>query len=147
MPYVSRCCLIAAVAISISVGTLDLIECGPAAEEGSRLTTTSRFILSPGLRRRRGDHLRNAFLKRAAEHDEPAHINGMLATSYRCRSRYAVASAFVVPPMRLVGSLLVRRGISRQQPSSRDAGRKVSVWRCFRMRPPPIEREVPIGAL
>src|SRR5260370_23953905 len=80
--------------ISISVSTLDLIECGPAAEEVQSLTTTSRFILSPGLRRRRGDHLRDAFLKRAAERDEPAHINGMLATSYPCRTRYAVASVF-----------------------------------------------------
>jgi hypothetical protein len=42
--------------ISTSEGTLDLIECGPAAEEGSRLTTTSRFILSPRLRRWREYH-------------------------------------------------------------------------------------------
>jgi hypothetical protein len=46
---------------------LDLIECGPAAEEGQPLMTTSRSILSPRLRRRRGDHLQNAFLKREAE--------------------------------------------------------------------------------
>jgi len=72
--------------ISISVGTLDLIECGPAAEEVQSLTTTSRSILSPDLRRRRGDHLRNAFLKRAAEHDETVHINGMLAASQPLRA-------------------------------------------------------------
>jgi len=34
---------------------LDLIECGPAAEEVQSLTTTSRSILSLGLRWRRGD--------------------------------------------------------------------------------------------
>jgi hypothetical protein len=55
--------------------------------------TTSRSILSPRLRRRRGDHLRNAFLKREAEHDGAVHISRMIATSQRCRTRHAQAQA------------------------------------------------------
>ena len=53
--------------------------------------TTSRSILSPRLRRRRDDHLRNVFLKREAEHDGTLHISRMIATSQRCRHAQAQA--------------------------------------------------------
>jgi hypothetical protein len=69
--------------MAISGGKLDLLECGPAAEEVQSLTTTSRFILSPRLRRRRGEHLQNRFSReREADHDRTAHINGMPVISH-----------------------------------------------------------------
>jgi hypothetical protein len=59
--------------ISISVGTLGLIECGPAAEK-DQSPHHYCSILSPRLRRRRGDH-RNTFVKGEAEHEGTVHIS------------------------------------------------------------------------
>ena len=72
--------------ISISAGTLDLIECGPAAEEGQSPHDhiPLYFIAAPSMVARRPAG--NAFLKGEAEHDRTAHINGMLATSHPFRA-------------------------------------------------------------
>jgi hypothetical protein len=72
--------------ISISVGTLDLTECGPAAEEGQSPHDhiPLYFIAAPSTAARRPSAER--FLKREAEHDGTAHVNGMQATSRPCRT-------------------------------------------------------------
>src|SRR5579863_8612670 len=78
--------------ISISVGTLDLIECGPAAEEGQSPHDhiPLYFIAAPSTAARRPS---GTLSQESGEHDGTAHINGMLATSHPCRTRYAAASA------------------------------------------------------
>jgi hypothetical protein len=79
--------------ISISVGTFDLIKCGPAAEEGQALHEPHpalfyRCVLDAG----EAAICRTPFSRERAEHHRTAHINGMLATSHPCRTRSAAAS-------------------------------------------------------
>jgi len=69
--------------IAISAGTLDPIECGPAAEEGQPLhdQIPLYFIAAPSTPATRPSAER-LFLEREADQDRTAHINGMLTTSH-----------------------------------------------------------------
>jgi hypothetical protein len=85
------------ISIAISAGKLDLIECGPAAEQDQPLHDhiPLYFIAAYSTPAKRASA--TLFLRERGEHDRTAHINGMLATSHSCRTRYAAAGASTVP--------------------------------------------------
>src|SRR5580704_1209396 len=100
--------------ISISVGTLDLIECGPAAEEGQSPDDhiPLYFIAAPSTAARRPSAER--FSQERKAEDGTVHISRMVATSQPCRTRYAVASAFIVPDPAFSHSRVARTNGARQ---------------------------------
>jgi len=81
--------------IAISAGTLDLVECGPAAEDGQSPHDhiPLYFIAAPSTAARRPSAERSS----QAEHDRAAHINGDASDFSPMSDSIPAASAFLVP--------------------------------------------------